>query len=117
MSPIPRLVTPSPSEIEEDSAWLVPDVRKGEKLPPLPAGSKIEIPLPKLRHVTAIIDETMLPDEMKDSSAPIWTDETRCQQKIKEILPLGAKTKISRRVPQCLILDAPTLLELLIVLN
>ena len=95
MSPIRRVVTPLPSEIEENSAWLVPDVQKGEKLPPLPAGSKIEIPLPKLCHVMAIIDETMLPDEMKDSSAPIWKDKTHCQQKIKEILPLGAKTKIS----------------------
>jgi hypothetical protein len=59
----------------------------------------------------------MLPDEMKDSSAPVWKNETLFQQKIKEILPVGAKTTISRRVPQCLILDAPTLLELLIVLN
>lgn len=117
MSPMRHVVTPSPSEIDENSSWLVPDVRKGEHLPLLPAGTKIEIPPPKLRQVKAIIDETMLPDEMKDSSAVVWKNESLLQQKIKEILPLGAKTKISRRVPQCLILDAPTLRELLIVLN
>jgi hypothetical protein len=87
MSPIRHVVTPLPSEIEENSSWLVPDVRKGEQLPPLPTGSKIEIPLPKLRHVKAIIDETMLPDEMKDSGAPLWKNETLFQQKIKEIRP------------------------------
>jgi hypothetical protein len=94
-----------------------PDVRKGE-LPPLPTGSKIKIPLPKLCQVKAtIIDKTMLPDKMKDGSAPIWKDDSLLQKKIKEILPLGAKTKNSQRVPQCLILDALILLELLIVLN
>jgi hypothetical protein len=51
---------PLPSEIEENSSWLVPDVRKGEQLPPLSTGSKIEIPLPKLRHVKAVIDDPKL---------------------------------------------------------
>jgi hypothetical protein len=47
---------------------------------------KIEIQLPKLRHVSVIIDETMLPDEMEDSSASIWKNETVFQQKIQEML-------------------------------
>jgi hypothetical protein len=46
----------------------------------------------------------MLPNEMKDSSAPVWKNETLFQQNIKEILPVGAKTKISRRFPECPIL-------------
>jgi hypothetical protein len=36
MSSIQCVVTPLPSEIEEKSSWLVPDVGKGERLPPLP---------------------------------------------------------------------------------
>jgi hypothetical protein len=47
----------------------------------------------------------MLPNEMKDSSAHVWKNETLFQQKIKEILPVGAKTKISRRLPECPIVE------------
>jgi hypothetical protein len=56
--------------------------------------------LPKLCHAKAIIDETMLPNEMKDSSASVWMNETVLQHKIKEILPVVAKMKISHRVLQ-----------------
>jgi hypothetical protein len=84
---------------------------------PSQQGHKIKILLPKLCQVKAIIDKMMLPDKMKDSSVPIWKDDSLLQKKIKEILSLGAKMNISRRVPQCLILDALTLRELLIVLN
>jgi hypothetical protein len=62
------------SDIDENSSRLVPDGKKGENLPPLPTGSKITIPLPKLHQVKAIIDKTMLPDRMKDRSAPVWKD-------------------------------------------
>jgi hypothetical protein len=61
---------------------------------------KIEIQLPKLRQVSVIIDETMLPDEMEDSSASIWKNETVFQQKIQEMLFPSVMTTISRRVPQ-----------------
>jgi cell division protein FtsN len=57
MSPIPHLVTPSPSEIEEDLVWLVPDIQKGKKLPPLLAGSKIEIRIVLATDRQEVLDE------------------------------------------------------------
>jgi hypothetical protein len=71
MSPMQQVITPSPSEIDKNLSWLVPDVQKGEHLLLLPAGTKIEILPPKLHQVKAIINKMMLPDEMNDSSAVV----------------------------------------------
>jgi hypothetical protein len=68
--------SPSPSEIDENLSRLTLDIQKGEKLTPLPTGSKIRILLPKLCQVKAIIDKTVLPDEIKDSRAAVWKNES-----------------------------------------
>jgi hypothetical protein len=122
MCPVPRIISPLQEESEENRDALAPDVRKGGTLPPFAAGSKIDIPSVKLRGKTVLVDETMLPDDLKHAlnadDALIWKKAKLLKERIKEALPAGSKKAASgRQVPRCLLLDASTFRDKLIVLN
>lgn len=91
--------------------------RVGESLPTLASDSKLPLRAQELRQVVVAIQQDTLPVCLSAHGAEAWKDGKSLLEHLKGALPFGKKGKASRQIPQCLILDAKDMNELLIVVN
>ena len=63
------------------------------------------------------VEEGMLPLTFRTHGAAVWKDGKLLIELLKQILPRGKKGLAEAQIPQCLILDAKDMHELLVVIN